>query len=235
MDPGDWIGEAIELDGEASPAPRPTDFAELGRRPHRRLFRRAAAADSAGFLELYNASFAEYDAAGRELGRCQRELVAPRTRSLDTVVVAVLCRAGGQVLLAVDDDDLPAAQCFDGNSEILVAPAWRLPLEVRGIEAGRAWVRARLEGEYGLRCRQTFELGGRYHPSAGLTPEVVQPLALEVAGAGGGPRPLTWLPLADVVAGREELRDGHLRIVSWRAAHALGLLRAGGGRGSGTG
>jgi hypothetical protein len=39
----------------------------------------------------------------------------------------------GEVWIGIDDDDLPAAQCFHGNSEILVAPAWRLPREVASL------------------------------------------------------------------------------------------------------
>ena len=224
VDPGEWIGEALELGRDADPGPSATTLAELAKRPHRRLFRRAAAEESSGFLELRCADFAEYDANGRELFRRPRELVCPRTRSLNTVAVALLCRSAGQILIAVDDDDLPASQCFDGNSEILVAPAWRLPREVHGIDASRAWVQGRLESEYGLSCRNVYELGGRYHPSAGLTPEVVHPLAVEVVRAGDGPRALQWLSLADTIASREQLLDGHLRIVCWRAAHALGLL-----------
>jgi hypothetical protein len=74
-----------------------------------------------------------------------------------------------------------------------------------------------------------FQLGGRYHPSAGLTPEAVHPFAVDVMEdeSGGAERPLAWVPLADTVSRRAELCDGHLRIVLLRAAHALGLLRAG--------
>jgi hypothetical protein len=66
-----------------------------------------------------------------------------------------------------------------------------------------------------------WELGGRYHPSAGLTPEVVYPLAAEVSPDGAGDRALRWIPLSDAVTQRHLLRDGHLRIVALRAAHAL--------------
>ncbi len=226
VDPGEWIGETISLsDAVPEPALEASSLRQLAGRPHRRLFRRAEPADASGFLELRCATFAEHDAQGRELCRADRELVQPATRSLNTVAVAALCRIAGQLCIAVQDHDLPASQCFDGNSEILVAPAWRIPREVSGIDATRAWVRNRLEQEHGLSCRQSFELGGRYFPSAGLTPEVVYPLAVEVASMGRGAKALTWISLADAVAERERLLDGHLRIVVWRAAHALGLLR----------
>ncbi len=225
LDPGEWIGEAID--------PRPigvdlgeTSLAALAGRAHRRAFRRAEASESSGFLDLACAEFVELDAQGNLLGRRTLELVLPRRLSFNTVAVAVLARErDGRVLFGVDDDDLPAAQCFVGNSEILVAPAWRLPREIHGIERSRAWIAARLRAEYGIEVGRTWELGGRYHPSPGVTPEVVYPLAVEVASlAGAGARPLHWVPLGEIAAARHHLRDGHLRVVALRAAHALGTL-----------
>jgi hypothetical protein len=152
----------------------------------------------------------------------------PATRSSNTIAVAPLRIYRGEPWIGIDDDDLPAAQCFHGNSEILVAPAWRLPREVASLTPARAWIRARLEEEYGVACGEAWELGGRYHPSPGVTPEVVHPLAIEVVGerASGGQRALTWVALRDAVANRADLREGHLRIAVLRAAHALGLLAA---------
>jgi len=129
------------------------------------------------------------------------------------------------VLLGIDDDDLPAAQGFVGNSELLVAPAWRLPREVVGVAASRTFVAAQLLREYGVVAGAVWELGGRYHPSPGLTPEVVHPLAVEVtAHHADAPSRLRFVPLDALIQGRHALRDGHLRIVALRAAHALGLL-----------
>jgi hypothetical protein len=49
----------------------------------------------------------------------------------------LLARRGSEALLAVYRYDLPAAQAFSGNSDLLIAPAWRLPRELRDwIEAG---------------------------------------------------------------------------------------------------
>ena len=43
-------------------------------------------------------------------------------------------------LIGVDEDDLPAAQAFSGNSNLLVAPAWRLRNDVHDMSAARAWM-----------------------------------------------------------------------------------------------
>jgi hypothetical protein len=65
-------------------------------------------------------------------------------------------------------------------------------------------------------------LGGAYRPSPGLTPEVVFPLAFAVKAIGPAGRALAWVPLAELVASRHRIPDGHLRILALRAAHAAG-------------
>ncbi|HVJ21412.1 MAG TPA: hypothetical protein VM686_38640, partial [Polyangiaceae bacterium] len=81
--------------------------------------------------------------------------------------------------------------------------------------------------EYGLEVGRFWELGGRYHPSPGVTPEVVYPVAVELQKLPpGGDRPLYWVSLDELVTERLSLRDGHLRIGVLRTAHALGRLPA---------
>ncbi len=70
-----------------------------------------------------------------------------------------------------------------------------------------------------------MELGGAYYPSAGMSPEVAFPIAVEVLAAESGGRRIHWVPLREVGARLGELMEGHLRIVALRAAHALGYLR----------
>ncbi len=222
---GPWIGEAIALADGAPPAATTTMDA-LRRRPARRAWRRADARESRGFLALRCATFEELDAAGETIARAPLELVAPRARSWSTVAVAILRRSGDDVWLGIDDDDLPAAQCFHGNSEILVAPAWRVPRAIASITPARAWARERIAEEYGVTCGESWELGGRYHPSPGVTPEVVHAIALEATSESRAARALSWVSLRDALASLGDLRDGHLRIVALRAAHALGLLGA---------
>lgn len=221
QDPGAWIGEAL---GPLADGPEPADLSLDAPRPRRRRFRRAEAADSRGFLDLRCHGFCELDANGAEVASRRLELVVPRRLSTNTVAVAALRRRGDDILLGVDDDDLPAAQCISGASDLLVAPAWRLPREVDGIEVCRAFVRARLAAEYGATVGGVWELGGAWHPSAGVTPEVVMPLAVEIVADSPAPRQLRWVSLRDAVTRRHRLQDGHLRIVALRAAHALGLI-----------
>jgi SAM-dependent methyltransferase len=218
---GPWIGEALRVDGAAAGI-TPGSCAEALAREGRRAFDRSE--EPAGFLAVTRTRFEELDAAGRVLGERELEQVAPLTFSTNTVAVALLARAGDDLLLGVDEEDLPAAQGFAGNSNLLVAPAWRLPRPIGTMTAARDWIEGRVVDAYGLATGDAWDLGGPYRPSPGLTAEVVFPLALEVREQRAMGRRLRWLPIAELVERRADLPDGHLRIVLLRAAHALGIV-----------
>lgn len=221
--PGPWLGEELVLREAEAPFAVVDPAALRARRP-RRVFERAEVGASSGFLELRCRQFDELDARGEAVCSAPLEYVVPATRAAASVACALLARRGDQILLGVHDDDLPAAQCFLGNSQLLVAPAWRLPRDVRDVLDARRFVVERLASELDVAASAVWDLGGRYHPSAGLSPEVVHPLAIEVRREGPAGRALAWIPLASVADHRDQLLDGHLRIVALRAAHALGLL-----------
>ncbi|MGC4114536.1 MAG: methyltransferase domain-containing protein [Myxococcales bacterium] len=219
---GPWIGEAVhapELAGVAA-----TAIASLLARPRRRAFARVPDGEGAGFLAVASRRFVEEDAKGGPVAVRELELVRPRPVSLNTVVAALLCRSGGRALLGVDDEDRPAAQCFDGHSNLIVAPAYRLPHEVDDLGAVQRVLRQRLAEEFGVQAAEVRELGGHYHPSAGTTPEAVYPMAVQVMRDGPGARKVLWVPLEELLDVPALLPDGHLRVVAFRAAHALGLL-----------
>jgi SAM-dependent methyltransferase len=221
-DPGPWIGEAIDLaDG---PPPEVASLAALAARPTRRRFERATGPGAPAFLEVLCRRFEERDGSGAVVASRALELVVPRPFGTNTVAVALLRRHRAKIFLGLDDDDLPAGQSFTGSSALLVVPAWRLPRAVASITPAREWVRERLMREYGLALGGTWELGGPFRPSAGVTPETVYPLAVEVTGTTGPGRALHWVDLADAVVQRATLREGHLRVIMLRAAHALGVL-----------
>lgn len=220
---GPWIGEEIRL-GASSLAVASTPIEAVLQRPQRRAFE--ATTEGAGFLRLDATTFEEIDAEGRVVAVQTLESVAPIPLGTNTVAVALLARVGDEVLMGVDEDDLPAAQGFRGNSNLVVTPAWRLPGAVTTLSLARAWIAERLAAEYGLEIGETWELGGCYRPSPGLTPETVFPLIVEVKGRREGGRPLDWVPLSSLVAHRAELPDGHLRVMMLRAAHALESQRA---------
>ncbi|WP_394826053.1 methyltransferase domain-containing protein [Pendulispora albinea] len=219
--PGPWIGESIELSGRLEGV-RTTHLGELAQRPSRRMFARTDRAASTEFLALHTGRFAELDAAGDVLTEASLEYVVPERLGTNTITCALLARIDGDIFMAADDDDLPAAQCFLGNSNLLVTPAWRIPKSIGTMGRARAWIAEQLAREYDVTLGETWELGGSYHPSAGISPEVAFLIAVEVLRQGDRGRPLHWFPLREVASHLEILRDGHLRIAALRAAHALG-------------
>jgi SAM-dependent methyltransferase len=214
---GPWIGESIAI-GEAGGVAA-TPFAQPV--PRRRF---VPTHESSDFLSLRRSRFDEVGADDRVLASLELEYVVPRALSRNTIATALLARSNGRILLGIDDDDLPAAQSFTGSSALLLAPAWRLPAKLATMTAAIAWIRERLRGEYGIETGRWWELGGKYHPTAGATPEVVHPIAFEIQSIEKGARPILWFDLAELIGRASELLDGHLRIVAFRAAHVLGLL-----------
>lgn len=224
-DAGPWIGAKLSLaQGAEMPAPAIARLADLADRPRRRRYRPAHAHDSGGFLRVARGRFQEHDADGTALEARVLEYVEPNPYGLDTVAIALLRRCDGEILLGIDDADLPAAQCFNGNSNLPVAPAWRLAREIDSPTGREANTRFRAEAEHGVTLGEFVPLGGPYFPSPGVTPEVVFAYAAEVTAEEPAARVLTWVPLTDVIAGSKGIHDGHLRIVAFRAAHALGML-----------
>jgi hypothetical protein len=215
---GPWIGEAITL----SEAPAAPPAFTLGPEPPRRAFRRVSAPAEPGFLSLICAELEEVAADGRVLASRPLELALPRRLSTNTVVAAPLWRSGGEVWFGLEERDLPAVQCFEGRSNLFVAPAWRLPWGVEALTPARDFLRQRLLADHGARAGEMWLLGGHYHPSPGVTPEAVFPFAVEIVEEQASTYPLRWVRLAEALA--HPLRDGHLRVVLHRAAHALGLL-----------
>lgn len=221
-DPGPWIGEEVLL-AERGPVSS-CSLAELTSRSPRRAFEQAERERSPGFLSLAAYDLEEVGAGGATGARRSLEAVMPRSLSSVTVATALLRRDRLGIYLGLDDDDLPAAQGFTGNSSVLVAPAWRMPHEVCTLSGAKAFLADRLDAEYGASVAAFHELGGRYHPTPGATPEVVHAWALEIESVHLAPRQLHWVPLTDLVRDRASLLDGHLRVVALRAAHALSCL-----------
>lgn len=175
--------------------------------------------ESAGFLELRAFELTERDREGNPLAAQCLELVAPRTFSTRTISCAVLARIDGRACIGIDDDDRPASMAIEGSSRLLVSAAFRIPPEHDDLPNATRWVRSRLHAQYGLDASPLAELGGRYHPAPGLTPEVVHPYAWTTRVAVPS---LQWVPLSDAARHADAIPDMHLRVAILRSAHALG-------------
>ena len=219
--PDDWIGALIAL----RQATRPREIcslSELASESGRRRF--VASSESAGFLDLRSSAFDEVNFRGEVVASQIREYVLPKNLSPSTAATVLLRRRRDEIFLGLDEDDRPVAQAISGNSRLMVTPAWRLPSSLNTGHAMHQWLRQRLSLDYGLESAKVWDLGGPYHPSAGVTPEIVHPLAVEILDESDQGRALRWVPVDQVFTDIWHHPDGHLRILALRAAHALGRL-----------
>jgi ubiquinone/menaquinone biosynthesis C-methylase UbiE len=224
---GPWLGDAPHDPPQPLSHTERASWDVLKSIPSRRLYRPHRDTRDRPFLELHARRFVERDAAGRAVGEAVLEFAMPTARSSVTVALALLARVNDVVCLGLDDDDLPAIQSFYGHSNVLVAPAWRLPVTCDSRAEALTFVRARLRAEHGVEVGELTELGGRYHPSPGATPEVVHPFAAWVSSCSepANLRALRFVPIEELACHATEIVDGHLRVAVLRAASMLGVLR----------
>ena len=222
LDPGPWIGDEIHITGSSPPSIIGNIIAPV---PGRRAFTQLSPSANTAFLHLGSARFAELNAQGETLSEKELAYVVPRYLSTNTVSTAIIRRSDSVYYIGVVDDDLPAAQGFEGNSNLYTTPAWRLPRGVFNRTSAIGWLTHRLTTEHGLEVGQVFTLGGNYYPSAGVTPENVLPVCIEVLAETPSDAPIIWVPLHHLIEEAGRIRDGHLRIVANRVAHALGIMQ----------
>lgn len=215
---GPWIGETLDL-ARQDLAPPAHSLQRLLTSPRRRAFRRSAA--KVDFLSLRKQAFEERDAQGGVLREVGLEYVLPNRVSLNTVAVAPLWRHGDAVYVGLVEEDLPAAQCFSGHSNHLQAPAWRLPSGVQDMRQLDEFLRQALQRENGVTVRDSFQMGGPYFPSPGVTPEIAYPWSVDVSDRREAPYPLSWVPLDELVEGFHHLKEGHLRTLVSRVSRSL--------------
>ena len=221
---GAWIGDGSAQIASAAGDVECIAVDTLLDRPARRAYRRANVEGETGFIEICSAAFDELSADGTVVASTEREWIIPRRLSTNTVAFAVVVRIDDRLCIGVDDDDLLAAQCITGNSQLLVAPAWRIPKDAGTITPALGFALDRLSREYGVTASGHWPLGERYHPSAGVTPEVVHPYLVAASAVQQAPRALRFVDLGELVARRGQVADGHLSVVMLRAAHALGVI-----------
>jgi hypothetical protein len=218
--PGPWIGAPIQLT-EQSGGPAWADDALT---PARRSVFSMHEDGTAGYLDLRTGTFSEHDAEGRVLERVPREYLVPREASRNTAVALPVVRTKDGIRVGIEHRELPAVQHFTGSASLAVTPAWRLPRTLTGLEQVPAFIAGRLREEFSVSVRRTWELGGSYHATPGVTPELVWPFAVEVEADAACDSRLRWMPLEVLVGQLDAVQDAHLLVVAWRLAHALGVL-----------
>ena len=218
--PGPWIGAPISLT-EQPRAPREATDALA---PARRAVFTPHEEGAPGYLELCTGTFSERDARGAELASVPREYLVPREASRNTAVALPVVRTREGFWVGLEHRELPVVQHFTGGAGIAVTPAWRLPRTFTHSSQVPAFIAERLREEFGVSVRHSWELGGSYHPTPGVTPELAWPFAVELEADAACDTRLRWLPLASLIHQMDAVQDAHLLVVAWRLAHALGVL-----------
>lgn len=212
---GPWIGAPIKLteqvveleSDDLSPAPHSAfDSCELPAGPR--------------FLSIREGTFLERTRSGEVVSEVAFEYVVPQKLSLSTVAVVPVVKTRRGTYVGIELRDLPALQSFAGSSRILTIPSWRLPLSVSGIGELPVFITAALRRDFRLTVRNTWELGGSYFSSPGVTPEVVYPFVVEVEAADLTSSSLHFIDL--FALNPDQLHDAHLLISTHRLRHALG-------------
>jgi hypothetical protein len=150
--------------------------------------------------------------------------VTPRRLSNNTLVVLPVMKTERGVFVGIEQRDLPAVQSFAGSSGIAAAPAWRLPLTVKHQSDIRPFLATALNRDFHLRAGRSWELGGPYFSTPGVTPEIVYPYVVEAElGAEFDPL-LQFTYIGDLADKLDSFHEAHLLIAVCRLIHALGLL-----------
>lgn len=215
FDPGPWLGDNLT---PVESAWKPT-VADWKTEPARMFL---PTAESAGFLELRTSRFQQLDAKGQLVDELQLESVVPSRLQCQTVAILPMVFYEKSWWVGLDLEDLPAAQAFSGNSRHWIAPAWRLPAQLKSWNQTRSWLDAAMRHEYGCTIEDWAALGGPYFPTPGLTPELVYPIAVRLQMLAPGS--LHFFPLEMLMQRWGQISNGHLRCLLLRAwlAHRAG-------------
>ena len=212
---GPWIGAPIKLTEQEFEVDSALDVS-----PHN-AFDACELPAGPQFLSIREGTFLDRTRSGEIVSEVAFEYVVPQTLSLSTVTVVPVVKTVSSTYVGIELRDLPAVQSFAGSSRILTIPSWRLPLSLRGIGELPAFVTAALQCDFRITVRNTWELGGSYFSSPGVTPEVVYPFVVEVEATDLASSPLHFIDLLDL--NPDQLHDAHLLISTHRLRHALGI------------
>jgi len=102
----------------------------------------------------------------------------------------------------------------------MTIPSWRLPRTLRSISELPAFLTVALHRDFALTVRNTWELGGSYFSSPGVTPEVVYPFVVEVDATVVPSSPLHFVDCDALNS--NTIHDAHLLLATHRLRHAIG-------------
>ena len=215
-----WIGAAVVPTVQTFSSAIETDF-EIEKRE---MFEKVELEENS-FLKLCKSEFIETDSKDKEIARAEFEYVVPKDYSKNTVAAIPFIKTENEILIGIEFRDLPAPQRFSGSSHLACVPAWRLPFDVKHKFDLESFLKKKFPQDFNVSIRKSWELGGSYFTSAGVTPEIVYPLAIEIdAGKlseNMSKTDLKFFSLESLVKISEKIQDAHLLILMNRLGHAL--------------
>jgi SAM-dependent methyltransferase len=217
---GPWIGAPISLstqDEQISP-PSQKAFASQDKA----IFEEVEAAKDVDFILITEGTFVERTHNGDPISKVAFEYVTPKKLSATTVVGLPVMKTGDGVFVGLELRDLPAVQAFTGRSEIYTAPAWRVPKKIKNLTEMPTFISEALPRDFSVQVLNTWELGGHYFCSPGVTPEVVHPFVAEIDARGVSSSDLGFVRVKDLRQRLSSFNDAHLLIACYRFLHALG-------------
>lgn len=217
---GPWIGAPINLSAQAAAFSLTSDEQALAPPAHQ-AFNPCEPLAQPLFLSLREGSFRELDNQGRTLAETQFEYVLPQRLSISTLVALPVARTEQGILVGIEHRDLPAVQSFNGSSTIATSPAWRLPAQVHHLSELPPFLAESMRRDFSISARNTWELGGAYFPTPGVTPEIVYPFAVEVEVSEAAASKLHFLSLNQLKERLDLIQDAHLLITACRLLHAF--------------
>ncbi|MBX7172297.1 MAG: methyltransferase domain-containing protein [Pyrinomonadaceae bacterium] len=215
---GSWIGAEIEPISQRLNIQIEKDF-DLEKRE---VFEPCELKENK-FLQLERAEFIEYDSTGDHLKRAEFEYVIPKNLSKNTVTAIPFFKADNEIFVGIEYRDLPAVQRFTGNSNLACVPAWRLPKTVSHKFDIEPFLQEKFANDFNVSINKLWELGGSFFTSAGITPEIIYPMAVELKAESLDETDLKFFNLKTLLEKIGQIQDAHLLISLNRLAHALGI------------
>jgi hypothetical protein len=220
---GKWIGDTIELRDQTSDAKVKINRASTLLNPKNRQRVFTPSEKPANFLNVIEGNYVETSPEGKVVAKATREYIAPKNFSHNIVSTIAVYKENGKVYVGLEKRNLPAVQMHEGFSDIVTAPAFRLPQEIKNLQEANAFSFSALAKYHGVKAIKSWELGGPYNSSIGVTPETVYPRVVEVEKPKDNAQ-LHWVELNDLTKSRDLIKDGHSLVLVYRLAHALGYL-----------
>ncbi len=217
-----WIGAEIS----ATIQSLPFDFVvskvdELN--PEKREMFEAVEFQTNNFLQLQRSTFIEENSNSETISTAEFEYVVPKHFSKNTVAAIPFVQTENGTFIGLEFRHLPAPQRFNQSSHLACVPAWRLPFSVKHKFDLEPFLRESFPMDFGIEVRNIWELGGSYFTSAGITPEIVYPSAVELKTDDLMKADLRYFEIGELLSYSNKIEDAHFLILLNRLAHALGF------------